>query len=84
MLLHYELRLLRTVPALNVTPLGSGLFRPQPARGRHHRHLAEPSRRRRADAYQADINGQGPPHMLTERPSRFSLVDFDSGEIKDS
>jgi hypothetical protein len=31
MLLHYELRLLGTVPALNVTPLGSGLFRPQPA-----------------------------------------------------
>jgi hypothetical protein len=30
MLLHYELRLLGTVPALNVTPLGSGLFRPQP------------------------------------------------------
>jgi hypothetical protein len=30
---------------------------PWPANGRHHRHQAEPSQRRRADAYQADIDG---------------------------
>jgi len=56
---------------------------PWPATGRHHRHQAEPSRRRRTNAYQADIDGLGPPGMLTERRSRFLLVDLDTGEIED-
>ena len=58
---------------------------PWPANGRHHRHQAEPSRRRRADAYQVDLDGLGPPpNVLSERRSRFGLVNLDTGEIVDS
>jgi hypothetical protein len=56
---------------------------PWPARGRHHRHEAEPSRRRRTNACQADIDGLDPPDVLTQRPSRFGLVDLHTGEIQD-
>jgi hypothetical protein len=54
-----------------------------PAKGRHYRHEAEPSRWHRADAYQADIGSAGPPDALSNRPYRFGLVDLDTGEITD-
>jgi hypothetical protein len=52
-----------------------------PAKGRYTRHIGEASRRRRMDAYAADIRAVKSTHDQDQSP-RLGLVDLETGEIK--
>jgi hypothetical protein len=52
-----------------------------PAKGRYTRHIGEASRRRRMDAYAADVRALKWTHDQDQSP-RLGLVDLESGEIR--
>jgi hypothetical protein len=52
-----------------------------PAKGRYTRHIGEASRRRRMDAYAADVRAVKSTHDQDQSP-RLGLVDPETGEIK--
>jgi hypothetical protein len=52
-----------------------------PAMGRYTRHIGEASRRRRMDAYAADVRALKWTHDQDQSP-RLGLVDLETGEIK--
>jgi hypothetical protein len=54
---------------------------PLPAKGRHTRHIGEASRRRRMDAYGADVRALKSTHNQDQAPW-LGLVDLETGEVK--
>jgi hypothetical protein len=54
---------------------------PLPAKGRHTRHIGEASRRRRMDAYGADVRALKSTHDQDQSPW-LGLVDLETGEVK--
>jgi hypothetical protein len=56
---------------------------PWPAKGRHTRHTAEPSRRTRENHYATDVGAVRSTGAKGRRRPRLELVDLDTGEIND-